>query len=401
MRVLYIVTAFARYKGDVITPWLTETIKRLKNKRVDISVFVSSYKGLGNQKISGIDVKRFRYFFKKWENLTHEEMTVERIEREPKFLMLVPFYIVGGMIKIYQICKREKFEIIHVHWPFPHAIFGWLGKKVGGVKLVYTFYGAEALLITKKLNFLLKPMKWTLQKADDIIAISSFTGREIEQICSKKIKVIPCGSGFENIQPKKNTSESNQRARIPNILFVGRLVERKGIDYLIKAISMVRKEREITLTIVGEGDERTKLDKLVRDLNLKNCVEFTGFVSHEELDPYFRRCALFVLPAIVDSRGDTEGLGIVLLEAMSYQRPVIASNVGGIVDIVKDGKTGMLVQEKNPKELADAIVKILSDRFLANRLAKAGNEFVKNRFNWNATIDELVKVYKNLVKELR
>ena len=110
MRVLYIVTAFPRYEDDVITPWLTETIRRLKAHEIDVDVFVSSYKGLGNQRVHSIDVKRFRYFLKKWEDLTHDETTPDRLKKGVRYKMLVPFYLLGGIIGIMKLCKREKYE---------------------------------------------------------------------------------------------------------------------------------------------------------------------------------------------------------------------------------------------------------------------------------------------------
>ncbi|HDN83241.1 MAG TPA: glycosyltransferase, partial [Candidatus Altiarchaeales archaeon] len=126
---------------------------------------------------------------------------------------------------------------------------------------------------------------------------------------------------------------------------------------------------------------------------------FKGKVSNEELRRCYQNCDVFVLPACIDSRGDTEGLGVVLLEAMSYKKPVIASNVGGIVDIVKDGETGLLVPEKNSQKLAEAIHTVLKNDELASRLGKQGYEFVSRNFNWARITDQLIEIYSQLAKQ--
>jgi glycosyltransferase involved in cell wall biosynthesis len=174
-------------------------------------------------------------------------------------------------------------------------------------------------------------------------------------------------------------------------------VERKGVPYLIEAFGEVLRKIDAVLTIVGEGSEKEKLEELVKSKNLENKVYFPGFVQQEELKNYFQKCDVFVLPAIVDSKGDTEGLGVVLIEAMNYKKPVIASNVGGIVDIIIDKKTGILVPEKDSKKMAEAIVNLLADEEQALRLGEEGFRFVKDNFNWDHVTGHLVALYRTLI----
>ncbi|MDH5683538.1 MAG: glycosyltransferase family 4 protein, partial [candidate division WOR-3 bacterium] len=110
-------------------------------------------------------------------------------------------------------------------------------------------------------------------------------------------------------------------------------------------------------------------------------------------EEFYRNCDVFVLPAIVDSKGDTEGLGVVLLEAMSYKKPVIGTNLGGIIDIIKDGKTGLLVEEKNPELLAQAISRILGNESFAQQLAENGYNYARGQYGWDVIISRLIKLY--------
>ena len=127
------------------------------------------------------------------------------------------------------------------------------------------------------------------------------------------------------------------------LLFVGRLVERKGVQVLLEALARLRDRPGVRVRVVGDGPMRGALERQAATLGVADRVRFDGSVSTEELVRRFRECDVFVLPAVVDAKGDTEGLGVVLIEALSYGKPVIASAAGGIVDIVRDGETGLLV----------------------------------------------------------
>jgi glycosyltransferase involved in cell wall biosynthesis len=127
---------------------------------------------------------------------------------------------------------------------------------------------------------------------------------------------------------------------------VGRLVERKGVHLLLDALASLPPVAPVVLRVVGDGPDRARLEARAQRLGLGARAVFHGFVSKDELQARLAACDAFVLPAVVDAKGDTEGLGVVLIEAMSYARPAIASAAGGIVDIVRDGRNGFLVPSR-------------------------------------------------------
>ena len=390
MRVLYITTAFARHERDHITPWLTETIKVLRKKGVEVEVFTSSYKGLGNQTVCGIPVYRFRYFLKNLETLTHEEAVPERIRRKKIFLFLLPFYLGSGIIHAFLHSRRKKYDIIHVHWPFPHILFA-LPWKLKKVPVISTFHGVEIMWIKKKMPYLLPFIKFSIRISHAVTCNSSYTRSLLLGVeKSKEVKIIPFGSGIEVKEKKKI------KRKIPSVLFVGRLVERKGVTYLLKAWRKVRERKHAHLFIVGDGPLRKELEREAEELGIDDSVTFTGYITNEELDRMYRSSDLFVLPACVDSKGDTEGLGVVLIEALSREIPVVACAVGGIVDIVKHMRTGILVPEKNPDALADAILTLLENKKLASRLAREGKRWVEENFSWEAVAKKLISLYHSI-----
>ncbi|HID33452.1 MAG TPA: glycosyltransferase, partial [Anaerolineae bacterium] len=149
------------------------------------------------------------------------------------------------------------------------------------------------------------------------------------------------------------------------------------------AMALLRDLPDAHLVIVGEGHERGALEAEIQRLDLTDRVTLTGRVSDQALEAYYQSCQVFALPAIVDESGDTEMLGMVSLEAMRYCKPVIASDVGGIPDIVVDGESGTLVPQKDPEALAAAIRRALTDPDWARRLGHGGYRFAQTHFSWD------------------
>jgi len=220
--------------------------------------------------------------------------------------------------------------------------------------------------------------------ASDLITCnSSHTAKEVNRICGRSSEIIPYGT---TVSTKEVTASIKER---PVVLFVGRLIQRKGVEFLIRSVPAILKKKDIEVIIVGDGDCRNELQKLSRELDLEKNVSFRGTVSNEELSRLYGLCDIFVLPAVHDDRGDTEGLGVVLVEALMYRRAVIASNVGGIIDVIKHEQTGLLVPERDANSLAEAIMRLINDPPLADRLGSQGLEFAKTYFNWELITDKL------------
>jgi glycosyltransferase involved in cell wall biosynthesis len=156
---------------------------------------------------------------------------------------------------------------------------------------------------------------------------------------------------------------------------------------------VVKRRDDVRLTILGRGSERARLESLIDELNLADKVRLLDYVSDEELAELYRRCDVLVQPSITDSGGDFEGLGMVLLEAMSYQKPVVATKVGGILDIVHHNETGVLVEERDPQALARAIEAVLSDKTRARELGQAGFAYAEEYFSWPRIVDQLMTLY--------
>ena len=396
-KVLVIGSVYPRFHEDAEVPWLRTSIAHLKKAGLDIQVLAPSYKGLKSHEIDGVKVNRFRYAPASWEFLTHEEGAPSKMANKPWLQLLAIPYIVSGFFKCIKICRKFKPDIIHAHWPFPHAYIALGAAKLFKIPLVLNFHGAELLLIRKK-KWVKPLLKFAISQAQAVFANSSFTASKIKALRDVQVEWSPYGTTLETRGERRETRESFAEPHAISskfkILFVGRHIERKGICYLIEAAKYLPRD-QFEIRIVGVGDLTEELKKLASESATPNSAEiiFTGKLSPEALANEYKTANVFTLPAIVDSKGDTEGLGVVLIEAMELGLPIVASNVGGIPDVVIDGETGILVPEKDPEALANAYKRLASNPELISQLLAGAQKRIAECFTWDGIIERQIAVY--------
>lgn len=398
MKVLFIVTAYPRSPGDVITPWLVETIERLRGRGVEVEVLAPSYRGLGSGVVDGVMVHRFRYAPARWEKLTHDQTAPDRVRERPLYLGLVPGYVAAGSVAAARLARSGAFDVVHAFWPLPHGLLGLAAKRAAGIPLVSTFFGVELSWLRSQLRLLRPVARRIVSGSDAVTVISSHTASEVEALApGVPVRVIPFGAAAspEHVPPLR-VREPGEPMRL---LFVGRLVERKGVGVLLEALAQGGADDR--LSIVGDGPLRAQLEAQSSRLGITERVEFTGPVPSAALSARLADADALVLPAIRDAKGDVEGLGVVLIEALAAGRPVIASESGGIVDIVRDGETGLLVTAGDAEALTGAIRRYREEPALAARLAAAGQAFVQTEFSWARIVDRLAETYQELAAARR
>ena len=427
MKVLVIGSVYPRFHEDAEVPWLRTSIAHLKKAGIGIQVLAPAYKGLKSHEIDGVKVNRFRYAPASLEILTHEEGAPSKMASKPWLQLLAIPYIISGFFRCLSICRKWKPDVIHAHWPFPHAYIALGAAKLFRIPLVLNFHGAELLLIRKK-KWVKPLLKFAIGQAQAVFANSSFTAGKIKAIRNVDVEWSPYGTTLDErretrderreaveggslpLAPASASATPSPRGDSPKtpelhaingkfkILFVGRHIERKGICYLIEAAKYLPRD-QFEIRIVGVGDLTEELKKQAASMPPESAeIIFTGKLSPEDLANEYRTANVFTLPAIVDSKGDTEGLGVVLIEAMELGLPVVASNVGGIPDVVVDGVSGILVPEKSPEALASAFKKLASDAGLVRDLLAGAQKRIAECFSWDKIVEQQIGVYKKITK---
>jgi len=252
--------------------------------------------------------------------------------------------------------------------------------------------------VFKEINFILgtyiylseKPISW-LYKGFKFMVISESTKKDLVKrgLSAEDIHVIHCGIDHTLYHP----DPSVQKDPVPTVIYLGRLKKYKSIDHLLSGFSLtLEKIPQAKLVIVGEGDFKESLINLTNRLNLREKVEFTGFVDRQEKVKRLQKAWVAVCPSL------KEGWGLTNIEANACGTPVIASNVPGLKDSVVPGKTGLLFEYGDVRQLSDYLIKILSDADYREELRQGGLAWAK-RFSWDETATKTLELMENIIKE--
>jgi glycosyltransferase involved in cell wall biosynthesis len=262
--------------------------------------------------------------------------------------------------------------------------FSLLGYcRFAGVRTLVFFYGKDILTAKGRGSSLLLVPSSIL--SDRVAVNSSFTAKLLPGWIGNRAGLL-----YPAVDSSIGSIELAERPKSKIVLFVGRLVERKGVDTLLESFRiLLNRMPDSKLVIVGGGPDEVRLSNLASQLGLERSVEMTGPLRGEPLFRWYSKCNVLVLPARTTKK-DTEGFGTVFLEAGAFSKPVIGTKSGGIPEAVEDGKTGFLVPEDDADKLAERMFDVLSDERLASRLGSEGKRRVEERFSWNrATLDLL------------
>ena len=298
-------------------------------------------------------------------------------------------------------------DIVHAHSPIPYsdipALLYAKRKKVPFI-LTYQFDGQStggSFMRNAGVGFYNKFfINKVLSSADVIIATTEAYANESPFLkgYKDKIVIIPNGINIEEVTTVHTQEESRNMLGLPVdapiILFFGSLVRYKGPDVLLKAFKTVKKEFPmVKLIFAGRGEMFDELSNQALKLDLVNDVIFTGFVEEDKKPLYFKAADIFCLPSTTMA----ESFGIVNLEAMASGIPIVASNLGGIPDIVKHGVNGLLAEPGNDQNLADALSYLLKNEKLRNKMGITGKEFVKE-YSWQKITKETDLLYKSILE---
>ena len=291
-----------------------------------------------------------------------------------------------GLLKVFKKQSVKK--------AFIHTVHGVLADEFEQAKLngSLSFRAGVANCFMSRLASLEKK---TTKEADLIVTISKYSFEKLQthyNVNPSKVRIVPNGVDIEKYKPAENSAILKCQFGLKNVytvLFVGNLIPRKGLMFLVDAAMQVVKTYPKTqFVIVGEGSLKTWLiNKLVAVKLLDNFV-FKSGLSEEELSALYSCSDVFVLPSI------QEGQGIVLLEASASEKPVVAFNIGGVNEVVVDAKTGLLVDCGNSSKLAEALMKLLGDSTLRQNMGLAGREFVKENFTWTLCAQKMLNIYQ-------
>jgi len=385
-KILITSSTFPRWKGDSEPPFISDMAQAM-SRYFKVYVLAPHAVGAKKQETWGnVEIRRFSYFLPhRWQKLCYNGGIYANLLRSKWNYFLIPFLFLFEMIAVVRLIKKENIDLLYANFILPQGMVGVLLKKLIKVPVVINVLGGDIGIKNPVLRYF---VKYSLKRADHVVALTTAIKAEIEKlnIGDIDITVIPLGVYSDLFNPDYRDETIRQKYvsnNDPLLLFVGRLVEKKGVTYLIQSfVDVLKKHARAKLLIIGNGLLADELKRMAAELNLTDSVYFEGDIDNKKLPKYYASADIFVGPSVIPKSGDLEGQGVVFLEAIASGCCTIGTNIGGIPMSVVHEKTGLLVEQKNARQISEAVIRILEDDQLRERLQKQGRDYVVQNFDW-------------------
>lgn len=288
--------------------------------------------------------------------------------------------------KVKKIIESIKPDIVHAHYATGYGLTGALCKVR---PYIISTWGSDVFLAPKKNKIFKYILKYNFERADYITATSRNLTEETSLYTNKKVITIPFG-----VDTMKFSRQEKACSDTLTLGIVKSLEHIYGVRYLIEAFAEISgKYGNVNLLIVGDGPLRHDLEQLCRKYQIENRVTFLGSVPNSQVSTVLNRMDIFVMPSL------SESFGVSILEAEACQIPVVASNVGGIPEVVKDGSTGFLIKPGDSKAIADKLIKLIENKELREEMGRQGRIFVEKNYDWKHCVDQMHRLYLDICKK--
>ncbi len=393
MKICILTTSYPRYAGDYAGIFVHNLAKELVKNDVRISVIAPHDVNTKDQEfIDGVEIYRFQYWFtKKGQKVAYGGGIPRNLSRILLAKFQLIFFMVCFFFKGLRIAK--KCDIIHAEF-LPSGYAGLFIKKLTGKKLIITAHGSDIYTIPKQ-GFFKKMLIEIISHSDSIITVSNENKKRLINLGLKEdfITVIPNGVYLSMIKPK---SPSKMKSYGSTLIWIGRMVEVKGLEYLLKATKrIIDIYPESQLMLVGDGPLKNSLENFARILAIDKNITFVGAIANEEIPKYLEQADIFVITSL------SEGFPTVIPEAMAAGKPIIASDVGGISDAVKDGINGFLVKPRDVEQLAEKISYLILHPEERITMGNENRKSAEENYTWENIAKNTLKIYRKILRENR
>ena len=382
MRVCIVTTAFPRWPQDGRGTFILDAARAVQARGARVKVIAMHSPGAKTREvIDGIEVIRPRYLWPERLEVLQKEGGGLPIMWRTSYLArlaLMPFSIVHTSA----IARHAaECDVIHANWTLS-ATAAWVARVWRRRPLIVTVHGSDIYQATR-LPFVGRLTRALLHRCERVIAVSHSLAQAVIALGlpQNHVEVVPDGIDIDRFRPPSQERE-------PLLLFVGSLIERKGLRHLIRAMpDVLGTHPEYRLAIVGDGPQLPELRQLAQSVEVADRIDFVGAQTPSEVSRWMQRARLFVLPSV------EEGLGVVLLEALACGTPCVAARVGGIPDLIST-EVGLLVPPAEPTALVQAITTLLNnpDRWL--KLSYSARSQVVERYSWSVIASRLMQIYQ-------
>jgi glycosyltransferase involved in cell wall biosynthesis len=372
-RVVVVASTFPAGADDTVPPFVRDQVVALKNARPDWQFTVLAPHDARSATVNRTEhgeftEVRFNYFRpRRWQSLAGHGI-MPTIRRNPAQVLAIPGLCWGEYRALRNLVAQERPDVIYAHWFTPQAVTSWAVSRRTRVPFVFTTHASD-VAVWRRLRAVGRAIvSRVTRRAVGFTAVSQASLDRMRPFfdvaawnkLQQRAQVIPMGVDLPRVKVSAvGTNDLYPGRRV--ILFMGRLTHKKGLPYLLDAFAAVRAEAaDVHLVVAGDGPQRTELQEQAGRLGIKDAVDFVGFVSGTRKDDFYRRADICVLPSVVASDGDAEGMPVVLLESLAYGKPTIATDATNAAEIVTDGTDAIVCRAGDSAALGNALRDVLS-----------------------------------------
>ena len=397
--VLVVTSNFPRWKGDSVTPFVLHLVQGLQAVGWRVGVLAPHAEGAASHEIiDGVRVDRFRYMWPaSGETVCYGGGALVNLRQNRRDLAKLPALIAAEWLATARRVRKD-YDLINSHWILPQGfVAGFMPRRIPNV---VTAHGGDVFGLQGRA--LAAAKRVALQRADAVTCNSSVTEAAVHEIAPAiSTTRIPMGIDVSRTADPDQVRALRERFRRsdgPLLVFVGRLVDEKGIaDFLTALAHLATRRPDATGLVVGEGQDRADAEKMAVDLGIAERVHFVGWVESAEVPSYIAAGDVFVAPSRRGPDGWIEAQGLSVIEAAALGVPVVAAACGGVVDTIEDGVSGLLVPERAPAAIAEAVERYLDDDDLRRRVAVNGPRVARERFSLEATAAAFSSLFREVL----
>jgi glycosyltransferase involved in cell wall biosynthesis len=388
LRVLTITHNYPRFPGDPAGAFVARIAEAAAAEGHRVAVIAPHAPGASlEQSSAGVELRRFRYAPDRFERVAYTGNLHQSTLLSLGAALAFPGFLLSFSNAVREAVKKFEPQVIHAHWWLPG---GWFASRAG-VPYLVTCHGSDVRLLHRSRLFR-RSARRVLVRAALVTAVSNFLARDIRDAIpglKSEVRVTPMPLDVETFLQGMH----EEKIQPPRILYAGNLVASKGVDVLLRAVAELRRRGiECGLKVLGNGPELDALQRLAGELGLGSCVTWSGFVPQAHMPSEYGASTVTVLP----TRGNAEGLGLTLVEALLAGSAVVGTPAGGIPEVVQHERTGLIARDGDWNDLADQIERLLSDPALRERLTQAGKQHALHTYSPAATIGRFLQIYHDI-----
>ena len=401
MNIGMITSSYPRFEGDIAGTFVRSLAEEVTRLGHEVHVF-AGFDPAQQEPPSPVHVYRFRYApVKSWHRVGYGQSLESDVALRKGNWPLLPLYAAAAVSTMLRSNARVRFDLVHAHWVVPGGGIADVVSRLTGAPLVISLHGSDVFMLEK--NALARQIaRVAFGRARCVTGCSSDLLERAQKhgLTPSRSRLIPYGVDTARFQPDRAVGLAQKNklgipVDAPVVLALGRLVYKKGFEYLVRAMPKLLEESpDLRVVIAGGGALEEELRHLSRDLGVESRLLLPGSIPWEETVRYLNLADVFVVPSVHDREGNVDGLPNTALEAMACGRPLVASRVAGIPEVVRDGENGLLVEEKDPGQLAEAIARLLGSPDLAQRFGEANRAKIEQELTWRSVAERFVEVYE-------